>query len=783
VYVADATGQIRTFLQKPTIDESRDAGAIDPEGFVLVDTGVVSLSARAALQMLNGAERGGARSLMSLAERGRMLDLYDHVLIGLLGGMPAARFAAKYAADHHHSNALTHLWQAMRGLTSAVRVAPQSRFLHVGTTRELLERLGPGFAAEGAGFKGIGSRGLVLHSAVGRIAGRGSHVVENCATRKPVHLAGDNVLVGVPAEWSAPIRLRKGIGLVVLPIGARDWTAVVFGDRDDFKTAWNFGGTFLNRPCTWSAPGTTLWDASLWKVGSLTRVMNHVRGVLRSQTCAEEKGLCSAGWIMVHVNHARLVGQREQTQRLDRLKRLPERMGAHAWLSADDIVQDAASSAERAMAGRRLVAASIGQPTTARARLLYCASVLMRASGRHRAAAELQDDAFRAVADSVTGEVALERLDGGPQVLADQVVWATCPARVDLGGGWTDTPPICTDVGGFVVNAAVTINGQYPLQAICRLTPEPMIRVSSIDLGATRTFRTTESLRQLGDPHDWAALAKAALVLTGFAPAEGKSLAHHLSRFGAGLDVTLFSALPKGSGMGASSILGATIIAALRRVRGLSTDHETIIESASVLEQYMSTGGGWQDQAGGVLAGVKLLCTRANERQIPKWLPIASPSALEGEEARARCLLYFTGQRRLARNILRNVVGRYLARDARTRAAINLLKASAHRMSEDLARGDLDSVGASLSDYATAKRMMDEGSTTPQIEAMFERIKPWVAGRTLLGAGGGGFAFIIARDARSAARVRKELTRQRGSPLARFYDWSVDTTGVKVTTL
>ena len=40
---------------------------------------------------------------------------------------------------------------------------------------------------------------------------------------------------------------------------------------------------------------------------------------------------------------------------------------------------------------------------------------------------------------------------------ADQILWARSPLRLDLAGGWTDTPPYCILYGGRVVNMAVEL--------------------------------------------------------------------------------------------------------------------------------------------------------------------------------------------------------------------------------------------------------------------------------------------------------------------------------------
>lgn len=49
-------------------------------------------------------------------------------------------------------------------------------------------------------------------------------------------------------------------------------------------------------------------------------------------------------------------------------------------------------------------------------------------------------------------------------VYSDQIVWGRSPVRIDVAGGWTDTPPYSLFAGGNVVNLAIELNGQPPLQ-------------------------------------------------------------------------------------------------------------------------------------------------------------------------------------------------------------------------------------------------------------------------------------------------------------------------------
>jgi galactokinase/mevalonate kinase-like predicted kinase len=244
----------------------------------------------------------------------------------------------------------------------------------------------------------------------------------------------------------------------------------------------------------------------------------------------------------------------------------------------------------------------------------------------------------------------------------------------------------------------------------------------------------------------------------------------------------MFSALPKGSGLGTSSVLGAALLACLGRVHGQSPEPRSLIRRTSLLEQMMSTAGGWQDQAGGILPGVKLLTTSPGRDQTPAVMPLpfdASP----GSELAARTLLYYTGYRRLAADILHGVVGRYLARDRRVLGVIYRLKACAMEMKAALAAGDLDGFARGVLTNWELKKEIDPGSTNARIESLFAPLTKYLTGYELPGADGGGFLLMITRDEEATCKVRSILTRRPPNALARFYDVAVDLKGLSVSVL
>ena len=433
-----------------------------------------------------------------------------------------------------------------------------------------------------------------------------------------------------------------------------------------------------------------------------------------------------------------------------------------------------AEGAVRAGVGARRARAEIdGQivPAVNHGRLLAARNAIFREVGRRR------------VAEDVARSYKLPDRPKRAVILMDQVVWAASPVRVDLAGGWSDTPPICHDVGGAVLNAAVTLNGQYPIQVMAKLSAKPRIRLSSIDLGESREFTSAAELQDHSDPHEWCALPKAALVLSGIVPSrKGASLKAWLGRFGGGLDLTIFSALPKGSGMGTSSILGAAVLACLDRVQGIGFDAERVGRLASALEQRMNTGGGWQDQIGGLLPGVKLIETAPGADQTPSVA--AAPFAERGGKSIAeRCLLYFTGQKRMARNILRNVVDRWMSGEPAAREIVARLKDGARAAKDALDAHDAAKFAAAVREYWDLKKAIDPGSTNAGVEAILSRVKGETEACLLPGAGGGGFVFMIAKSQAAARRIRASLEKDPPNAAARFFDIAVDDGGLKVTVL
>ncbi len=368
---------------------------------------------------------------------------------------------------------------------------------------------------------------------------------------------------------------------------------------------------------------------------------------------------------------------------------------------------------------------------------------------------------------------------------SDEIVWGRAPARFDTGGGWTDTPPYSLEYGGCVVNTAVDLNGQPPIQAYARLTDELVITIGSIDLGTRIKISQLDELLDYNEATSKYGLVKAALALSGFSPDTASwpadiTLADMLKSFGGGLEITTLAAIPKGSGLGTSSIMGAVLLAVINRAMGRELTPRELFNRVLQLEQALTTGGGWQDQVGGAVGGVKIVY--ATPGLIPdthiNYLPddVINPAVNGGVT-----LLYYTGITRLARNILEQVVGRYLNRNRKSMATLQKIKDLTAPVADAMSRKDLPTFGQLVAHVWQLNKQLDPNSTNDEVEKLFARVEPYIYGAKLLGAGGGGFMLMVAKSPADAATITEMLNANPPNDRARFFDYSINTQGLVVT--
>ncbi len=396
---------------------------------------------------------------------------------------------------------------------------------------------------------------------------------------------------------------------------------------------------------------------------------------------------------------------------------------------------------------------------------------------------EFTNNAFALLREGLTSTVLADRQCPKMSVYPDQIVWGRSPVRIDLAGGWTDTPPYCLNEGGNVVNIAIELNGQMPLQTYVRPCKEYHIILRSIDLGVSETITTYEELADFNHVGSPFSIPKAALALAGFQPGfsteQYPTLESQLKAFGCGIEVTSLAAIPAGSGLGTSSILASTVLGAVSNFCGLGWDKNEIGKRTLVLEQLLTTGGGWQDQFGGILQGVKLLQTVPDFNQSPvvRWLP---DDLFTQAEYKGCHLLYYTGITRTAKKLLAEIVKKMFLNDSNELTLLANMKQHALDTYEAIQQQSFEKYGQLVRKTWEQNQLIDGGTNPESVAAITQLIDDYCLGYKLAGAGGGGYLYMVAKDPDAAIKIKKVLAEHRTNANERFVKMSISQHGLQI---
>lgn len=621
--------------------------------------------------------------------------------------------------------------------------------------------------------------------------------IENSHIGEDWKLGSRQIITGVPENhWD--ICLPDGICVDIIPVGEHDFVARPYGLDDVFKGALEkVTTTYLNIPFPqWMAERGITWNdikgrtddlqaASIFpKVASVEELGILVRWMTSEPQLEEGKELwlkaekVSADEISAGANLKRLYAQRSSFRK-ENWKGLAANYEKSVFYQLD--LQNAANE---------FVRLDLNVPNALKedaAPMVRIHNRMLRARimklGGDDSWQKEEQAAFQLLRDGLLGVMPERKNRPVLSVYSDQIVWGRSPVRIDVAGGWTDTPPYSLYSGGSVVNLAIELNGQPPLQVYVKPCKEYHIVLRSIDMGAMEIIRNYEELqdyKKVGSPFS---IPKAALSLAGFAPAFSAevyaSLEEHLKAFGSGIEITLLAAIPAGSGLGTSSILASTVLGAINDFCGLAWDKNDICSYTLVLEQLLTTGGGWQDQYGGVFSGVKLLQSEAGFEQNPlvRWLP---DQLFVHPDYRDCHLLYYTGITRTAKGILAEIVSSMFLNSGMHLSLLAEMKAHAMDMSEAILRGNFSSFANLVGKTWIQNQALDCGTNPPAVAAIIEMIKDYTLGYKLPGAGGGGYLYMVAKDPQAAGQIRRILTEHAPNPRARFVEMTLSEKGLQV---
>jgi D-glycero-alpha-D-manno-heptose-7-phosphate kinase len=289
--------------------------------------------------------------------------------------------------------------------------------------------------------------------------------------------------------------------------------------------------------------------------------------------------------------------------------------------------------------------------------------------------------------------------------VSDTIV-TRAPTRIDFGGGWTDVPPYCDEMGGFVCNLAIS---RYATVSVAR--------------GERRDTRNDSNAADL-------AIANAAV----------RRFDMH------DVTVSVRSDFPIGAGLGGSSAAGVATVAALAAACDETMTPTAMAELSREIEiGDLGIPGGRQDHYAAAYGGALGLRFSANHVDVR---PIALTAQMRAE-IEERCIIVYTGQSRISGETINAVLGAYRQGVPRVLNALQHMRANAEQIAVALGAGDLDRIASLVSEQWTHQRSLHAAIPTPLIDEIISKARGAGAiGAKALGASGGGCVLLVAAEGR-----------------------------------
>lgn len=798
VFLNNGKDYVKKFLHKQSIETLEKLGAVNTHGNVDLDTGAVLFDVNLMNALLSLVQTDGkidAEKYARFVNEKSRISLYGDFLYPLAEDSTLEQYYKEQPEGtfcEELTECRTRIWEVLHSFEMKLICLSPAEFIHFGTTRELLALL----TDEIADYEYLDWKPMVftnyksekkvqaaVHNALieETVQLTDKCYVENSWLRGNTVLEKDCVISQLELkDVTVPSMVLHGVALK-RENGEKRYIVRAYGIKDNPKKTLEERGSFLagdlqsfinlNNLKTediWESEDHSLWKAKLYPVTDSQKKGVSWALLLHRMSSEKADEVKVAEWKALKrysleesfqmADASVLVPWEEKLENRILIERFLNRLRAGEHY-VDSLKTFGVTELDEKQFDMLMEMAEKELPFEEKIRVLYSISRSMKFMKKNfhgisydqieqKCFATIQQEIFRA---SNVNQVKKYKI-------AENQVKVSLPVRVNWGGGWTDTPPYCNEKGGVVLNAAILLNGQEPIEVELRKLPEKHIEFASLDLDAHGVVTTAAEIQDCHNPYDSFALHKAALIACGIIPMEGEAdLEKILDEMGGGFYMsTCVKGVPKGSGLGTSSILSGACVRALGKFLGTNWSDSDVYELVLNLEQIMSTGGGWQDQVGGLTGGIKYITSRPGMKQKLKveYLDLDEATKAELQE---RFALIYTGQRRLARNLLRDVVGNYIGGKKESKEALEEMKHLAVMMRYELEQGDVDAFARLLNEHWEVSKKLDAGSTNTCIDQIFASCEDLIDGKFISGAGGGGFLQVILKKGVSKEMLRAQL--------------------------
>jgi len=299
------------------------------------------------------------------------------------------------------------------------------------------------------------------------------------------------------------------------------------------------------------------------------------------------------------------------------------------------------------------------------------------------------------------------------------IVRSKVPFRVSFGGGGTDMPPYCIDHGGCVISTTIDRHVYITLEP----RNDKEIHIFSMNNNKAVTF-------DIGDD-DYSTdfeLFKGIINVMGIKD---------------GFNITTYSELPAGSGMGGSSSLSVAFIGVLNYYYNLELSTHEIAQKACDIERIeLKQKGGYQDQFAAAYGGFNFI----EFTDKVKISPIEANLEMLNE-LQFRLILCYVGGSHFSSDIQDEVLKKYAFEKKSYMEAMQDLKNVAHSMRNIVQSNNLENLnefGNLLHKGWLAKKSLSTKISNKNIENFYLTSRKFgILGGKLLGAGGGGHLLLF----------------------------------------
>lgn len=301
------------------------------------------------------------------------------------------------------------------------------------------------------------------------------------------------------------------------------------------------------------------------------------------------------------------------------------------------------------------------------------------------------------------------------------------PARFDLIGGWTDTPPYYFDHVAGVLNATLELYRDIPES----LDQNHASKAIHIGIQPAGSFTASENGSRISALDDHVIIRKTFEYLGLQEP---------------NIALSISNTILKGSGLGGSSLLAASLLAGIwgcyTGIEYIPGHVQELINTVLYIEQLMESGGGWQDQIGGIFPGIKLIeTTPGNACHYSLSYIDKSRHALLNRNS----LIIDSRIQRKASRILYSIRQKYLDRDPAALRMLESIAGNARLGFRMLEEGNLADFASLLSESWFMVNAV-EASSIESVEKLKRVCGNDLIGAKIGGAGGGGFILAIFPD-------------------------------------